>query len=489
MPTTRPAPPRSHPALIAASRNGQPRTCRRSLFPTASIPHRANDAVTPNSLSPSVEPSGESTSGFGDTEPLPSHILVQAAQLIDQRAIRILFHPLVHLADSEPVGFEALARGPEHSPIESPQMLLRAAEQLGRLDELDWLCAAAAARAVKEARQHPSMSIFLNFKASTVLSDPPPDLLADITWAKGQLRVVAEIDEADITQRPGQVLEAAGRLRQDGWGIAADNIGSAPLSLALLPVMQPDVVKINCTELAGRVDATAAEIEEAVRTYAEESGAVILAQRIETDPDLLLAHSFGATYAQGWRYGHPRPLTTNPHPPRAPFPLIGSKTPDLTPFELIKRHHPATPIEKRHLLRLSRVLETRAQTNGAPTIALGCVQDEHRLTSDLAQRYITVAANTVYAALFASSLNNIALPGVHLVDTSAYSALHDQWNVIVISPNYSAALVARDHGATPDHGYEPYDYILTHDRALVAAAARATLRWISPQKSTRTSPL
>lgn len=407
-------------------------------------------------------------------------LLSDTARLIDRRAIHVVFHSLVHLVDGEVVGFEALARGPDGSDIEHPVALLAAAEQLGRLDELDWLCAATAARLVRQAHLHPSMTIFLNVKASTLLQPPPDDLAGDLTWAKGQLRVVAEIDELELCERPGVVLSAAARVRDDGWGVAVDNVGTTPASLALLPVLHPDVVKLDCRALTSQDAQHSAEIETAVRAYSEMSGAVILAQRIETDDDLLTARSFGASYAQGWRYGRPGPIPTLHTPPKAPFPLLedhGSE--QRTPFELVSGHRTPIPTEKRHLIRISQALEQRAATNNSATVLLACFQTRRSLTADLAQRYVELARTMSYTALFAATGHPLSLPGVHFHQTDPFGPLRDEWDVIVISPNYTGALVAHDAGETGDEGYRRYHHILTHDPDLVIAAARALLAWIN----------
>jgi EAL domain-containing protein (putative c-di-GMP-specific phosphodiesterase class I) len=54
--------------------------------------------------------------------------------------VEIGFQAVVDLVSQQPVGFEALARGPEGTELEAPGALFAAAREAGRLDELDWLC-------------------------------------------------------------------------------------------------------------------------------------------------------------------------------------------------------------------------------------------------------------------------------------------------------------------------------------------------------------
>ena len=136
--------------------------------------------------------------------------------ILGGRQVRTLFQPLVHLVDGEVVGFEALSRGPEGGVFEDPLVLFDAAGKAGRLEELDWLCAASASRAARRARLHPSVTIFVNFRATTLVAPYPEEDVEDINRARRQLRIVAEIDEEDLRHDPADALNAAARARADG---------------------------------------------------------------------------------------------------------------------------------------------------------------------------------------------------------------------------------------------------------------------------------
>ena len=65
--------------------------------------------------------------------------------------VDIGFQPVVDLVSQRTVGFEALARGPIGTELETPGALFDAARDAGRLDELDWLCQRSALRAAVRA--------------------------------------------------------------------------------------------------------------------------------------------------------------------------------------------------------------------------------------------------------------------------------------------------------------------------------------------------
>jgi DICT domain-containing protein len=64
------------------------------------------------------------------------------------------------------------------------------------------------------------------------------------------------------------------------------------------------------------------------------------------------------------------------------------------------------------------------------------------------------------------------------VDVPIRHALANEWNVIVVGPSYTGALVAQDLGDVGDTRHRRYEHIVTHDRDLVVEAARSLLRWI-----------
>ncbi|MCW2522807.1 MAG: Phytochrome-like protein cph2, partial [Frankiales bacterium] len=97
--------------------------------------------------------------------------------VIDDRAVRTLFQPIVHLSTGSIVGFEALSRGPAGSALESPMALLDAAREVDRLGELDWLCRVHAMQAAAASRLHPSMSWFINVEPAGLDIACPEHLL------------------------------------------------------------------------------------------------------------------------------------------------------------------------------------------------------------------------------------------------------------------------------------------------------------------------
>ncbi len=402
-------------------------------------------------------------------------------RIIDRRELRTVFQPLVYLPSLEVVGFEALSRGPEGSGLESPMALMAAAVQADRLEELDWACAANAVQAVSTARLSPSLTVFINLEPSTLAAPCPPDLVGVMTRARENLRVVVEMGERSLLDDPSSLLDGSAAVRQDGWGVAIDRVGGDLSALALLPFITPDVVKVSLPLLKARGTSGWAETANVAREYAERSGAVILASGVESDEDAWLARAFGATYGQGWRYGHPGPLPAEVKNPWQPFPLIQGldEIRGTTPFALVAGQREAETGD-RHLLRhLSGFLEDQALKE-PPVVVLSCFGHARYLSGTTLERYRRIAASAVFTGLLAEGLTpEIAPAGARVISLRSLDPLCLEWDVIVVSPHFTAALVARQHEDGSGEPHEHFDYVVTYERSLVVTAARALLHWVT----------
>src|SRR3712207_7120838 len=97
-------------------------------------------------------------------------------------------------------------------------------------------------------------------------------------------------------------LPIVARVRELGWSIALDDVGADPMSLAFMPLLRPDVVKLDLRLVQDEPGPAIAEIMNAVNAYAERSGARVLAEGIENDHHLRMAKALGATLGQGWLF-------------------------------------------------------------------------------------------------------------------------------------------------------------------------------------------
>ncbi|MEV4348552.1 EAL domain-containing protein [Actinoplanes sp. NPDC049596] len=79
-----------------------------------------------------------------------------------------------------------------------------------------------------------------------------------------------------------------------GNGVASDDVGADPASLAFLPLIEPDVVKLDMHLVRDPYSAHTQATADAVAVYAERSGAIVLAEGMEEPEDAVNAAALGA---------------------------------------------------------------------------------------------------------------------------------------------------------------------------------------------------
>ena len=416
---------------------------------------------------------------------MPTTTLAEAtlAEVIAADGIRSVFQPIVDIDSLRPVAYEALARGPHGSSWEAPSALLAAAYAEDLVAELDWACRRSAYRAALDAGLDERTTLFVNVEPKT-LGTPAPDDIAEVQGrALQRLRVILEVTERAITSRPAEILASAQWARSHGWGIAVDDLGADPGSLALLPLLSPDVVKLDLRLIQARPDREIATIMTAVLAYAEQTGAALLAEGIETVEHLETARALGVRYGQGYLFGHPAPLDQGAVAAGsvefllpATLPLTGG-----TPFDVVAGRRPVRPSTKPMLVEMAKHLEAEAAGLTAPAVVMSAFQDEKHFTPDSARRYQRLAERCPLVVALGVGLRPEPAPGVRGANIAAGDALAGEWSVVVIGAHYAAALVARDLGDTGPESLRRFDYALSHDRGLVIAAAASLMRRILPR--------
>lgn len=400
-------------------------------------------------------------------------VLTDLDRFIAPAALQPSFQPIVDLATRDVVAFEALARWPDLHDA-TPDAVFALARQNGRTAELDWACRIAAMEEALARGLGCDHMLFVNVEPAALATAGPEGFELVVAAAHRDLRVMLELTERALTDHPAELLRLVGWARQRGWSVALDDVGAAPESLALLPLLAPDVIKLDVTLVERRPTAVQASVMAAVMAHSERTGAVILAEGIETPAHLDQALALGATLGQGWLFGRPGPLVVPPAP-AVPIPVTRRQAPVAeTPFELLDAR--TTRVGRKGLLLdLSHHIETKGlQLEPAP-IVISAFQTAERFTASTVERYRALAARCPLVAALAVGLEPESTPGVHGGIIAASDALSREWTVTVVGPHYAAALIALDLGDDgPDHDRR-FEFTVTHDRDLVLEAARSLM--------------
>lgn len=407
------------------------------------------------------------------------------AQIIADDEIVAFFQPVVDLDSREIVAYEALARGPA-GPLAFPDDLFGAARQEGLLAELDGACRAAAFRGAAAKGLLDPLTLFVNVEPEVLASAPLADLLRLADAAPPGLQVVLEITERALAARPADLLRTVGRVRDLGWRVALDDVGANPASLTFMSLLLPDIVKLDLRLIQDRPSRAVAEIMNAVNAHAERTEALLLAEGIETVQHLDAALALGATLGQGWLFGRP---TADPTartggsslalPPAAP-PTTDGRPP--SPFGCLPAGTRLRRSAKRLLIEISHALEREAAALGGTCIVASTFQHGRHFTPDTARRYRELAARTGFVCALGEDLPIEPVAGVRGGALAESDPVRGEWDVVVLSPHVSAALVARDLGDDGPEADRRFEYALTYRRETVVRAAQALLARVAPEQ-------
>jgi len=408
--------------------------------------------------------------------PMSDHIPGVFDELLQRQHLLPAFQPIIDLATMATVAVEALARWP-HLDV-APDVAFQQAKELGRLDELDSACRNAA---VDDALEHglpDGFALFVNLEPSTISAESARQLVAR---TKGQITIVAEITERALTTRPAELLEAVRALRGANCAVALDDVGAVPESLALLPFISPSVVKLDISLIQRWPEVEQGAILTAVSAHAERTGALILAEGVETERHLEQALALGATLGQGWYFARPGPLEDFAPPTESLFKPRPVRPVPRSPFAGVDSS--ATRIGRKGLLlAISRHLESQGLYLETPPVVVSAFQSAERFTPDTAKRYSRLAERCPLVAALGVGLSQEPAPGIRGVELSPDDPVSGEWVVAVIGTHYLGALIAKDLGDddSTTERERRFSFIVTHDHETVLAAARSLLGRVAP---------
>lgn len=398
------------------------------------------------------------------------------ADVLAEGAVEIGFQPVVALATGEVVGYEALARGPRGTPLERPDRLFAAARAAGRLDELDWLCQRLALRAALEAGLRHGQVLFLNVEpdASGFM---PLELRTLYAHATTRMTVAVEVTERALTERPAALLGHVADMRALGCAVALDDVGAAAGSLAMLPVLAPDVVKLDLHLLLEVDEQVFGDVVGTVAAQAERTGALVLVERIEEEGQVGMARALGAELAQGWLYGRRQRLQDAPASPGLDRVVPARVRPDprdLAPFGLLGGAQDPRRGGPGLVGALAGHLTAGAAAAGEHAMLLGAFGAGPGFDAATATRWSGLAERLAFCGAVAPTMSSEPAPGVRGGTVAPGDAVGGEWSVAVVGPHLAAALSAHDLGPGR-RADERFAFHLTHDRDAVVAAAGALM--------------
>jgi EAL domain-containing protein (putative c-di-GMP-specific phosphodiesterase class I)/putative methionine-R-sulfoxide reductase with GAF domain len=215
--------------------------------------------------------------------------------------IEHLFQPIYDIAHGDLFGVEALARF-AGEPTRPPDQWFADAQALGCGVDLELVAVRRALGALPVLP--PDIALSVNAGPITIGSDG----VLEIVSASEPARVVMELTEQIQVDNYPRLAGALGRLRLVGVRLAIDDTGAGFASLAHILKLGPDLIKLDRALTSGiDLDPVRRALAEALVSFAEQTGAQIVAEGIETAEELAALKELGIPYGQGYFLGRPGP--------------------------------------------------------------------------------------------------------------------------------------------------------------------------------------
>jgi EAL domain-containing protein (putative c-di-GMP-specific phosphodiesterase class I)/GGDEF domain-containing protein len=231
-------------------------------------------------------------------------------RILRQQLLSPLFMPIVNSRERSILGYEALIRGPESSPLHSPINLFKTAHNCSRLLELELLCRELSVRRFKTLGLQGKL--FLNVSPATLLE---PDFKSGMTLQLMNKigfdtdRIVIEITEQFPIEDYTLMKEATQHYRELGFQVALDDLGAGYAGLRSWSELRPQYVKID-RHFIESIDEAPIK-QEFVRSILEVARSIqckVIAEGIERIEEHRLLNALGLDLQQGYYFSRPSSL-------------------------------------------------------------------------------------------------------------------------------------------------------------------------------------
>lgn len=221
--------------------------------------------------------------------------------ILTDNALVTAFQPIRMLSSGTVIGAEALTRFPGPSDT-TPEAWFVEAESVGLGVDLEFM---AMETALKTAKSLPaSLYVAVNVSPLACLDPRLVSVLEGfgLPWD----RVVVEVTERHEVADYGPLAAALRPLREAGARIAVDDAGAGFASMRHILQLAPDMVKLDRYVTSGiDTDPGQRALAAAMAGFARETGAMLIAEGIETPAELETLASLGIETGQGYLLGRP----------------------------------------------------------------------------------------------------------------------------------------------------------------------------------------
>jgi EAL domain-containing protein (putative c-di-GMP-specific phosphodiesterase class I) len=214
-------------------------------------------------------------------------------------ALDTVYQPMVALAGLRPIGLEALARFAT-LPQRPPDAVFAEAAAIGQGVEPE-ITAMTAALPTLERLPH-DLFLSINVSPQTILGPELGIALEGVALD----RVVLEITEHAAVDEYARVTTALAPLRDAGVRVAIDDAGAGHASFRHVVDLAPDIIKLDMG-ITRHIDEDRSRraLAAALIGFARETGAVIIAEGVESAAEFTVLRALGIDAVQGYYVARP----------------------------------------------------------------------------------------------------------------------------------------------------------------------------------------
>ena len=233
-------------------------------------------------------------------------------EIIDGEWVEAHFQPIISLKRRRVMGLEGLARGiqPESRSLISPLDLFHEAAQQGLQVDLDRLC---RKKAMDDFRLVHALSpdLILSLNLNTAILDQGVSGSGHLRSQVFEMGLKPQNIAIEIIESEVEDLKELQRFvevyRGYGFLIALDDVGAGHSNLNRIPLIKPDILKIDRFLIQGiHRDFYKQEVLKSLARMARHLGTLIIAEGVETQEEAICLLDMDVDMIQGYYFAKPQ---------------------------------------------------------------------------------------------------------------------------------------------------------------------------------------
>jgi len=242
------------------------------------------------------------------------HDIDKIRTIIIENKVISHYQPIISVTKKKIIGLESLARGVDalNNTIISPLDMFEYAHKNGLILPLDRLCREKGIEGFRDTYfKNNELHLFINIDACVI------DMVEGSNYLFHQVlkynippeNVVIEINESKV-QSIEHLVRFVNNYRKLGFLIALDDLGVGFSNFDRISLVKPDIIKIDRSLIKDiGMSYHKQEIFKCLVTLANNIGAVVVAEGVETEDELNSALEYGAHLIQGYFFSKPQFLS------------------------------------------------------------------------------------------------------------------------------------------------------------------------------------